>query len=106
MNRGMVVGVWFGVIDMAVMFWAIICVISFYQQLEDHEYGLLKKTKRALWNFDLGKTMVDCKTSTTSRVISGVDQYLPLFVLDVCFFSSITKISLFSGAHTRKFHVS
>ena len=63
MNRGMVVGVWFGVIDMAVMFWAIICVISFYQQLEDHEYGLLKKTKRALWNFDLGKTFVDCKTS-------------------------------------------
>lgn len=57
MNRGMVVGVWFGVIDMAVMFWAIICVISFYQQLEDHEYGLLKKTRRALWNFDLGKNL-------------------------------------------------
>lgn len=55
MYRGMVVGVWFGVIDMAVMFWSIICVISFYQQLEEHEFGMFKKTKRALWNFDLGK---------------------------------------------------
>ena len=87
MNRGMVVGVWFGVIDMAVMFWAIICVISFYQQLEDHEYGLLKKTKRALWNFDLGKTFVDRKTSTISRVTSRVDQYIGLFLLLACAFS-------------------
>jgi len=48
------VGIWFGVVDMAVMFWAIICVISFYQQLEEYEFGMYKKTKRALWNFDLG----------------------------------------------------
>lgn len=65
MNRGMVVGVWFGVIDMAVMFWAIICVISFYQQLEDHEYGLLKKTRRALWNFDLGMSVRTGSISTS-----------------------------------------
>lgn len=54
MNRGMVGGVWFGVIDMIIMFWAIICVTSFYQQLEEHEFGIHKRTKRALWSFDLG----------------------------------------------------
>ena len=103
MNRGMVVGVWFGVIDMAVMFWAIICVISFYQQLEEHEYGLLKKTKRALWNFDLGKTSVDCKTSTVTR---GVDQYACLFLSLECSFLIHNKNRSISNAHTRKFHVS
>ena len=57
MNRGAVVGVWFGVIDTAIMFWALICVFSFYQELENHEYGLFRKTKRALWGFDLGMSL-------------------------------------------------
>ncbi|KAF6020692.1 hypothetical protein EB796_021000 [Bugula neritina] len=66
-NRGMVVGIWFGVVDMAVMFWAIICVISFYQQLEEYEFGMYKKTKRALWNFDLGLSVRSGSFVGTSR---------------------------------------
>lgn len=71
MNRGMVVGVWFGVIDLAIMLWAVICVTSFYQQLEAHEYGLIRRTKRALWNFDLGLS-VRTGSIATSRPPSTV----------------------------------
>jgi len=54
MHRGLVVGVWWAIIDTVVMFWALLCVLSFYQQLEEHEFGKARKTKRAIWNFDLG----------------------------------------------------
>ncbi|XP_067938107.1 uncharacterized protein [Watersipora subatra] len=57
MSRGLVIGVWFGVLDYGVVFWALICVFSFYQQLEEHEFRMFRKTKRALWGFDLGLTV-------------------------------------------------
>ncbi|KAF6017694.1 hypothetical protein EB796_023976 [Bugula neritina] len=67
MHRELVVGVWWAIIDTFVMFWAIICVLSFYQQLEEHEFGKARKTKRAVWNFDLGLSYRTGSITTYSR---------------------------------------
>ncbi|XP_067944914.1 uncharacterized protein [Watersipora subatra] len=67
MNRGMVIGIWWAILDTFIIFWAIICVVSFYQQLEDHEYGKQRKTKRAVWNFDLGLSYRAGSIATYSR---------------------------------------
>lgn len=42
-------------------------MLSFYQQLEEHDFGKAKKTKRALWNFDLGLSYRAGSIATFSR---------------------------------------